>query len=146
MTTLIKPYLGPWKNPGWWWNNIIELWRWSKSFINRGLYGYANRDVWDMSYYLVPIILSMLKHLKKNQHGHPANITEGEWNVILNEMILGFEAGKRVCNDEYYLETGFPEIRFDGDVQEWQKSEEEDLELFHKGMILFDPWFFALWD
>ena len=47
-------------------------------------------DTWSMDCTLAMIIHPMLVQLKATQHGHPANLTEQEWNQILDEMIWAF--------------------------------------------------------
>jgi hypothetical protein len=39
---------------------------------------------------LAMIIHPMLVQLKATQHGHPASLTEQEWDQILDEMIWAF--------------------------------------------------------
>ena len=48
-------------------------------------------DTWSMDSTLAPIVLPMLKQLKSTQHGHPASMSEEEWDNILDEMIFAFE-------------------------------------------------------
>jgi hypothetical protein len=47
-------------------------------------------DTWSMDCTLAMIIHPMLVQLKATQHGHPASLTEQEWNEILDEMIWAF--------------------------------------------------------
>ena len=47
-------------------------------------------DTWSMDCTLAMIIHPMLVQLKATQHGHPATLTEQEWNQILDEMIWAF--------------------------------------------------------
>lgn len=72
-------------------------------FIQRGLYGYADEDWWSLDGYLEQWMPSALKHLKYG-HGYPgigsAN-TYKKWQLIVQKMIDGFEAG-------YYLSENFP--------------------------------------
>ena len=48
-------------------------------------------DTWSMDHTLAMIIHPMLIQLKATQHGHPADLTEQEWDEILDEMIWAFE-------------------------------------------------------
>jgi hypothetical protein len=48
-------------------------------------------DTWSMDHTLAMIIHPMLVQLKATQHGHPADLTEQEWDEILDEMIWAFE-------------------------------------------------------
>ena len=45
---------------------------------------------WSMDCTLAMIIHPMLVQLKATQHGHPASLTEQEWDQILDEMIWAF--------------------------------------------------------
>jgi len=47
-------------------------------------------DTWSMDHTLAMIIHPMLVQLKATQHGHPADLTEQEWDDILDEMIWAF--------------------------------------------------------
>ncbi len=47
-------------------------------------------DTWSMDCTLAMIIHPMLVQLKATQHGHPSNLTEQEWDEILDEMIWAF--------------------------------------------------------
>jgi len=48
-------------------------------------------DTWSMDSTLAHIVLPMIQQLKKTQHGHPASMSEEEWDNILDEMIFAFE-------------------------------------------------------
>ena len=48
-------------------------------------------DTWSMDSTLAHVVLPMLKQLKSTQHGHPASMSEEEWDNILDEMIFAFE-------------------------------------------------------
>ncbi len=47
-------------------------------------------DTYSMDCTLAMIIHPMLVQLKATQHGHPSNLTEQEWDEILDEMIWAF--------------------------------------------------------
>ena len=117
-----------------------------KHFCQRGRRGWSDNDWWNMDSYLVEIILPMLKKFKENNHGYPGDLTEEKWDELLGEMIIGFEAAKRVIDDDYYLETGFPEKRFEGDVKQWGEASLKDQKIFKQKMKVFIKYFFNLWD
>ncbi len=123
-----------------------------KWFIQRGRRGYADCDYWSMNDYLISVILPLLKLLKENQHGYPGHgqaSTPEKWDILLDKMITGFEAGNRICEDEYYMATNSdilerkPEPE---EVQQWINMANEDRKIFHGSMKIFNKWFFALWD
>lgn len=122
-----------------------------KFFCQRGKRGWADCDWWGMDYYLISIILPMLKELKKYNHGHPANLTEEKWDGILSEMILGFEASKRVIDDEYVdiFQPNWFEKNEKLTSETIKKCNDEcvkDQKIFHEKMKLFNKHFFGLWD
>jgi len=130
-------------------------------FIQRGRRGWADSDTWDMHCYLIKVIIPMLKYLKSNNHGFPGSLkSSDEWSNILSEMISGFEAGKRVLDDNYLdeIQPGWCEasketkellsglnIKPSSRIEE-RKRMKADEKQFHKAMRLMDKWFFNLWD
>jgi len=96
----------------------------------------------------------MLKQLKENQHGYPGHgqaSTPEKWDALLDKMIEGFEAAKRVDDDDYYKEISGDSLEAiinapSGDTKKWIEASEKDQKIFHDGIKLFNKWFFALWD
>lgn len=108
--------------PKYWFREVVY-------FIQRGKYGYSNRDTWDMHSYLGLILPSMLKDLREMMHGHPADLTPKQWEKILQKMETGFRAGKEL-SDEY------------PDKRRAVKLQRE----FDEAMDLLKKWYFHLWD
>jgi len=122
-----------------------------KWFYQRGKRGWADCDWWGMDYYLVGIIIPMLRRLRASQMGHPVGLTEEEWGARLGEMIEGFEAAQRVLEDEYYKEVSGDSIEAiknatPGEIRKWGELNLADQKLFYKKGKLFIKWFFDLWD
>lgn len=125
-----------------------------KFFIQRGKRGWADCDWWGMDYYLIGIILPMLKELKEHCHGYPGYgkvSTPEKWDSTLDEMILGFEAGKRICENEYFdiFQPNWFEKNEKLTSDTLKKCQEEtlkDQKLFHEKIKLFNKYFFSLWD
>jgi len=123
-----------------------------KWFIQRGKRGWADCDWWSMNYHLVGIIVPMLKTLKEKSMTYPGckgASTPEEWNTVLDTMIEGFEAAKRVIDDDYcsIVSPGFPEKKATRkEVMQWVKMNKEDQKIFKKKSKLFIKWFFDLWD
>ena len=70
-----------------------------KWFIQRGRRGYSDCDTWNMYSYLIRITLPMLRWLRTNNAGYPGYgkaSTPEKWDTLLDEMIEGFEAAKRI--------------------------------------------------
>ena len=49
--------------------------------------GYDNADAYEFFYNFTDRNIKVLKHFKKHNFGYPANLTEEEWDNILEEMI-----------------------------------------------------------
>ena len=125
-----------------------------KWFFQRGKRGWADCDTWGVDYHLAKIVPEMLRHLQENAHGYPgygAASTPGKWYDLLEEMIEGWEAAKRICDDEYvdkvqpnWFENGekLTKKTFD----KCHEMQQEDQKLFEKKMKIFTKWFFHLWD
>lgn len=55
--------------------------------------GYSDADLWELDVHLAEIILPRLKSFRDmDKIGHPAGLTEEEWQNILDKMIYSFEA------------------------------------------------------
>ncbi|MEK6880087.1 MAG: hypothetical protein AABY22_10785 [Nanoarchaeota archaeon] len=94
-----------------------------KYFIQRGIHGYSNRDVWGFHHYLSYTIVGGLKRLKETKHGYPLTVLnekyldkhgnctdEGDeinqknWDNILDSMIWTFETSKRIEEDYWHYQ------------------------------------------
>jgi len=125
-----------------------------KWFFQRGKRGWADCDTWGIDYYLARIIPEMLRHMQENAHSYPGYgkaSTYGKWIDLLEEMIEGWEAAKRVCEDDYvnkvqpkWFERG--EKLTKKTLDKSLEMSKEDQNLFKKRMRLFTRWFFHLWD
>lgn len=135
-----------------WCSNLCHIFRWLKWCWQRAFRGWADCDWWSMDYYLVQTILPMLKALKENTISYPGSCpTPERWDELLDEMIEGFEAAKRVCEDEYYIEVSGDSIEAinnatSDEVKQWGKMSVADQKLFKKKMKIFMEYFFNLWD
>jgi hypothetical protein len=118
-------------------------------------------DTWSMDYTLGLIILPMLKQLKASKHGHPSNLTEAQWNGILDKMIWSF--GQVV---EFYPDSQFwivhPVIDWEAPVKpdadglrkiKWIEKGKFDKRGYNKynkqvneGLALFGKHYRDLWD
>ena len=106
-----------------------------KWFYQRGKRGYSDRDVWDFYTYLLRVFAGGLKELKENEMGYPCTCytdnkdpekcdCENKWDLLLDKMIAGFEAG----------------INYD------DSFDEEDMKKCEEALNTFKEYFFALWD
>ena len=49
-------------------------------------------DTWNLDHTLALIILPALKQFLKKLHGYPGDLSEKQWDDVLNKMIWSFEA------------------------------------------------------
>ena len=104
------------------------------TFIQRGKKGWSYPDTWSFDCYLTDIIIGGLKHLRKYAHGYPVmkNINSNrQWKGILQKIINGFEAYKKISNwSIYYKKSTYKKLN----------------KKFKEGMKLFVKYYGALWD
>lgn len=95
----------PWWQRLHWWNErhgtAAQL-RTLHDFLERGKNGYSTRDTWDLCNYLDTTIADAVDQLRRNLHGHPSQLTIGEWDDILARISYGL----RTSSD---AEPGTPE-------------------------------------
>ena len=140
--------------------------------------GWDDRAVWSIDYWLDDKMPAMLRQLKRDKHGIPMSMFDGlpvndegyhdepemkiaeeRWDVVIDKMIAGFEASRRVKDLTYEEELGpYPLRRPEGmPKDEWKtlqherylKSEElgkRDEKIFKEGMALFVEHYWSLWD
>lgn len=141
-----------------------------KWFIQRGIRGYSDYDTWDIDYWFLNTIVPMLKQLKENKHGYPGNITAEEWDNILDKMILYFtEANEETSSKKNEYKKDFSKIlwndnkmiryedltpsqqKYYNDIKHKYFNREYELckyrnKKLKQGFILFNNWFWNLWD
>ena len=107
-------------------------------------------DTWSMDHTLAMIIHPMLVQLKATQHGHPSNLTEQEWDQILDEMIWAFE---QKCRDHWEGDYYGPYIESEDKRElfgrfEWidDKGRDAHQKRMSNGFRLFGKYFENLWD
>jgi hypothetical protein len=84
--------------------------------------GWCDADTWSLDSTLAEIILPRIKILQELKSCYPCNLTEEEWNSILNKIIRAFE----ICQDDV-----------------WEsKSEAAEIE---EGLQLFVKYYRNLW-
>ena len=142
--------------------------------------GWDDRAVWSIDYWLDDKMPAMLRKLKEDKHGVPMSVfpTDAEyvdehgnptdaameiasarWDEVLDKMIAGFEASRRVKEGIYEEELGEYPLRRPKDMDKavWEKvkhdrflaSEElrkRDEAIFKEGMALFAEHYWSLWD
>ena len=94
-----------------------------------------NYDTWSMDCTLAHIILPMLKQLKETKHGYPIDLTEQEWDEILDEMIWAFQ---KKCRNDWMEDYDYNDWDMEG-----MKAEQERIS---NGFRLFGKYYESLWD
>jgi hypothetical protein len=127
----------PWKAFEYWGDEIKYAWQ-------RVFNKYDERVAWSIDGYLTEMMPKWIRELKQNGYGVPMSMFDGmnhdenycyseedekiahkKWGDILDNIIEGFEAGKK--------------------IQEFEDSE-EIIKKFDDGFDLFKKYFFNLWD
>lgn len=139
-------------------NYIESIPRRIKSFIQRGIRGWADSDTWEFDTYLAKVISGGVKHLRDNKTGFPLmgkNMSEEqsrkEWKNILNKIIKTFKTAEKISNgDIFYIS---PEEYDKGGYIEMVKEIARDVVLtkqesieYEEGFDLFKKYFHNLWD
>lgn len=72
----------------------------TKWFYQRGKRGYSDCDVWGFDSYLAEIITNGCRQLAKQKHGYPQDLTEEEWDKVINQIANGFEEYSKIMDHE----------------------------------------------
>ena len=105
-------------------------------------------DTWNMDTTLAHIVVPMLKQLKATKHGYPSQLTEVEWDDIIDKMIFSFESKLIDWEDQYYgpfIEDTEKNI---GGEFEWIDRDglKAHQERITNGFKLFGEYYENLWD
>lgn len=131
-------------------------------FTDEGQQVKVRIDKWDtysVDITLAHIIVPMLRQLKDTQHGHPSELTEEQWNSMLDEMIWAFEQKLIHWEDQYIIQQGEIDYdamnrREDGNWElKWKREHIVDWDARNahqhrmtNGFKLFGQWYESLWD
>ena len=150
-------------------------WAWQRLFR-----GWDDRAVWSIDYWLDDKMPDMLRQLKATKHGTPNEmfpdgpeyidedgnpneagwaIATPRWEAVMDKMIAGFEASRRVKGHDYDKELGDFSYKRPKNVckKHWRKVKSQRLKLmlelekrdeaiFKEGMALFAEHYWSLWD
>lgn len=103
-----------------------------KFAIQRAIRGYSDEDWWDIGGFLSKIVPKMVRRLKEDGIGHPATLTEKQWEKILEDIIVGFEAYNEIWN----------ELLLPPSSKRYKTLEKK----WKKGGALLIEWMPSLWD
>lgn len=106
------------------WEFVFQFYYTMRDFIQRGLYGYADTDTWNLDWYLSTLLSSAIQKIYDDGViGFPHGLTEKRWNVILLKIVKGFEADLKIDEDCKAINKT---------IKRWEKERKEGLELFIK--------------
>ena len=108
-----------------------------KYFIQRGVRGFSDEDVWSLDSYLMEWLPKALRQLSKYHVGYPSDLTGEKWVMILHKMADGFEAESK--NDNAYFGG---KINLDKCI----KNEKIANKKLQVSLKLFVKYFRDLWD
>jgi hypothetical protein len=84
---------------GFWWRRTTEDWIFRppllRAFLQRGRRGYSDRDTWSLDSYLSEVIAGSVQNLARVTNGHPRELTQQEWQDILDRISAGFRSAQR---------------------------------------------------
>lgn len=97
-------------------------------------------DTWAVDETLAPIILPMLKQLKATKHGYPSDLTEKQWEKMMDKMIWSFEMV--ASNDRFFHGFDFGDKSSAAQFRRYRKH----MEKVQEGLKLFGARYLDLWD
>jgi len=125
-------------------------------FLQRADKGWAKRDTWNFDNYLSKVIKDGLRYLKKTMHGYPSNLTEKQWNKVLDNIIWTFDIANKIsegdiiylnCKEEEYTKLRNKLIRgYDKKKLHTKVLTKREYKEFKLGFDLFEKYFFNLWN
>ena len=128
-------------------------------FFVRGWKGWAPNDTWCFHGYLAKVIKEGCQHLKEIQHGHPGNMTEEEWDKILDEIIWSFDMVNKISESDVYMyieewgeeknkemEKTLSDMAVENGYEPYYYMSKEEHERMQKGLKLFIENIWSLWD
>jgi hypothetical protein len=134
-----------------------DLKYWFKKVYQRWTTGFAHEEAWNFCHWHSTVVVPRLKHLRKQNMGHPADLTDEEWVEIIGHMIWSFENHDVSIDSEYpddydhrqevtQTEMGV-KIRMLGDASTIDRSKNvAHHERVQEGLDLFAKYYQNLWD
>lgn len=145
------------------------------TFYQRGRRGWSTYDIWSLDSYHDDVMIGALQELKKKKQGYPCaievdypnpptdedarfNYFLAQWDYILDSMIKGFEANKRIGDGCLYEDELGPYPMFshrnatpeqlaakDEHIRKCDELEKRDREILQKGLAMFSKYYRSLW-
>lgn len=122
---------------------FFDLYREIRRCIHRGIYGYADVDVWNLTNYLIVWLPDALRQLAEEENGCPQDLFDKgcagdechKWRDLLIEMAEGFE---------FYRE--YDRTHWEAPIEQEQELFEEAHKRVAKSLLLMAQWYPNLWD
>ena len=119
------------------WDELTDIPYQIKAFYQRGRRGWADRDCWNLGYYLSGVIQKSVDHLRKNNMGMPCGLKEEEWDKILKDISEGFAIAEKEANSEVHSLRDVPKNKRARIIKEstmvfLTKEEEANIKLAYK--------------
>ena len=147
---LWKKWIFPWRGESFRvrWYNLIRFPKNFCKFIGEVFFflkhGYPYEATYDLYYYFINHMESILVDFTDGLHGCPCNIEQEEWEKILGDMI-----GALKGMDEIRYEKEIP-IKADHNIKDVREYEEKKWKYLQNNkerfFELFSEWFYNLWD
>ena len=106
--------------------------------------GYASCDVWELRTWFVNMLKPMLEDLLIHHTGHPAELTNDEWESILAEMLRLLDIMDIWDDSAACRQIGA--LKDDRTYETQIKISDEKLKATEAFFMLFSKWFWDLWD
>jgi hypothetical protein len=142
-----------WKNPKGLWYNICFVPKAIKYFIQRGIRGYSDQDVWNLDMHLARVMHGSITKLQANKNGCPWDIPSDEYGKALKDILIGLEAYREI-QDDTFLEDCMEANDNKEDllcpakleVEKYKEEVAKRMEKFNKAMDLLKQYYCYLWD
>jgi hypothetical protein len=92
--------------------------------------GFSDADTWSLDHTIAKFTLPRLKRFKEVNMCHPGNLTEEEWDDILDEMIFAMECSVHQWDDDIIGDLGDEKAK-------WERCQ--------RGLDYFGEYFRDLW-
>lgn len=111
-----------------------------KYFIQRGKRGYSDFDLMDFDAYLLELIPNALKDFNHKRDTYPSELSDEEWNDILNKIIFCFENANDLA--VFFINSPEEESQKSNKLKEKEEYIQKNLE---QGFKLLLKYFHDLW-
>ena len=107
-----------------------------KYFYQRKTRGFSDKETWNVQHEFAKWVVPRLKRFKEVNNGYPYELTEEEWDNVLDEIIEGFSI---VASDNYW---GLSDIEND---KERIEEEKKKMKKIDRAVDLWSHHFHDFW-